>query len=174
MRMIWYEPEAIYANVTCQIIMLRFIGIVWRQFNRYERLNKRATKFIGENYGLVSIKSSTDYRFSFYYRNTSCKKKSFGYTGATYVNRIENLEKKITKYVNETDALTDKIVSLDKQVVAVDEQIKSLNIETQDLSPIKTDIIALQTSIAGINVSVDLMYVDLQSLKNINDNPLAN
>jgi len=98
----------------------------------------------------------------------------FGYTGATYVNRIENLEKKITKYVNETDALTDKIVGLDKQVVAVDEQIKSLNIETQDLSPIKTDIIALQTSIAGINVSVDLMYVDLQSLKNINDNPLAN
>jgi len=98
----------------------------------------------------------------------------FGYTGATYVNRIENLEKKIIKYVNETDALTDKIIGLDKQVVAVDEQIKSLNIETQDLSPIKTDIIALQTSIAGINVSVDLMYVDLQSLKNINDNPLAN
>ena len=98
----------------------------------------------------------------------------FGYTGATYVNRIENLEKKIIKYVNETDTLAEKIIGLDKQVVAVDEQIKSLNIETQDLSPIKTDIIALQTSIAGINVSVDLMYVDLQSLKNINDNPLAN
>ena len=98
----------------------------------------------------------------------------FGYTGATYVNRIENLEKKITKYVNETDALTDKIVGLDKQVVAVDEQIKSLNIETQDLSPIKTDIVMLQTSVAGINASIDSMYDDVQALKNKNDNPLAN
>ena len=98
----------------------------------------------------------------------------FGYTGATYVNRIENLEKKITKYVNETDALTDKIVGLDKQVVAVDEQIKSLNIETQDLSPIKTDVVMLQTSIAGINASIDSMYDDVQALKNKNDNPLAN
>ena len=34
----------------------------------------------------------------------------FGYTGATYVNRIENLEKKITKYVNETDSLADQLV----------------------------------------------------------------
>ena len=77
----------------------------------------------------------------------------FGYTGATYVNRIENLESK---------------------VVAVDEQIKSLNIETQDLSPIKNDIIMLQTSVAGINSSIDSMYDDVQSLKNKNDNPLAN
>mgnify|MGYP003628882571 FL=1 len=98
----------------------------------------------------------------------------FGYTGATYVNRIENLEKKITKYVNETDALADQITDLDKKVVAVDEQIKSLNIETQDLSPIKSDIVALQTSVAGINASVDLIYADVQSLKNKNDNPLAN
>ena len=98
----------------------------------------------------------------------------FGYTGATYVNRIENLEKKITKYVNETDTLAEKIIGLDKQVVAVDEQIKSLNIETQDLSPIKSDIIALQTSVAGINATIEIVYVDVQSLKNINDNPLAN
>ena len=98
----------------------------------------------------------------------------FGYTGATYVNRIENLEKKITKYVNETDSLADQLVDLEKQVVTVDEQIKSLNIETQDLSPIKSDIVALQTSVAGINATIDIVYVDVQSLKNINDNPLAN
>ena len=122
----------------------------------------------------------------------------FGYTGATYVNRIENLESKMVKYINEIDALGDEVSVLDKQVVAVDEQIKSLNIETQDLSPIKADIVelqtsvaglnvetqdlspikadivALQTSVAGINASVDIIYVDVQSLKNINDNPLAN
>ena len=98
----------------------------------------------------------------------------FGYTGATYVNRIENLEKKIAKYVEETDSLADQLVVLEKQVVTVDEQIKSLNIETQDLSPIKSDIVALQTSVAGINATIDIVYVDVQSLKNINDNPLAN
>ena len=54
------------------------------------------------------------------------------------------------------------------------QQIKSLNIETQDLSPIKDDIILLQTSVAGINSSIDSMYDDVQSLKNKNDNPLAN
>ena len=98
----------------------------------------------------------------------------FGYTGATYVNRIENLESKMTRYINEIDALADQVTALDKQVVAVGEQIKSLNIETEDLSPIKDDIVALQTSVAGISASVDSMYDDVRSLKNMNDNPLAN
>ena len=98
----------------------------------------------------------------------------FGYTGATYVNRIENLESKMTRYINEIDALADQVTALDKNVVAVGEQIKSLNVETQDLSPIKNDIVAMQTSIAGINSSIDIMYDDVQSLKNKNDNPLAN
>ena len=98
----------------------------------------------------------------------------FGYTGATYVNRIENLESKMARYINEIDALGDEVAVLDKKVVAVDEQIKSLNIETQDLSPIKADIVALQTSVAGINATIEIVYVDVQSLKNINDNPLAN
>ena len=47
-------------------------------------------------------------------------------------------------------------------------------VETQDLSPIKADIVALQTSVAGINATIEIVYVDVQSLKNINDNPLAN
>ena len=98
----------------------------------------------------------------------------FGYTGATYVNRIENLESKMTRYINEIDALADQVTGLDKNVVAVGEQIKSLNIETEDLSPIKADIIAIQTSVAGINSSIDSMYDDVQALKNKNDNPLAN
>jgi len=110
----------------------------------------------------------------------------FGYTGATYVNRLENLESKMSKYVDEADSLADQMTDLDKQVVAVGEQIKSLNIDTEDLAPIKNDIVALQTSIAGIdivalqtsiaaiNASIDSMYDDVKSLKNKNDNPLAN
>jgi len=76
----------------------------------------------------------------------------FGYTGATYVNRLENLESKMVKFVNEVDSLADQMTDLDKQVVAVGEQIKSLNIDTEDLTPIKNDIVALQTSIAGIDI----------------------
>ena len=110
----------------------------------------------------------------------------FGYTGATYVNRLENLESKMAKYVDEADSLADQMTGLDKQVVAVGEQIKSLNIDTEDLTPIKNDIVTLQTSIAGIdivalqtsiaaiNASIDSMYDDVKSLKNKNDNPLAN
>jgi len=110
----------------------------------------------------------------------------FGYTGATYVNRLENLESKMAKYVDEADSLADQMTDLDKQVVAVGEQIKSLNIDTEDLTPIKNDIVTLQTSIAGIdivalqtsiaaiNASIDSMYDDVKSLKNKNDNPLAN
>ena len=109
----------------------------------------------------------------------------FGYTGATYVNRLENLESKMAKYVDEADSLADQMTDLDKQVVAVGEQIKSLNIDTEDLAPIKNDIVALQTSIAGIdlvalqtsiaaiNASIDSMYDDVKSLKNKSDNPLA-
>ena len=74
----------------------------------------------------------------------------FGYTGATYVNRIENLESKMTRYINEIDALAEQVTA------------------------IKNDIVAIQTSIAGINSSIDSMYDDVQSLKNKNDNPLAN
>ena len=36
------------------------------------------------------------------------------------------------------------------------------------------DIVALQISIAAINASIDSMYDDVKSLKNKNDNPLAN
>ena len=97
----------------------------------------------------------------------------FGYTGATYVNRIENLESKMTRYINEIDTLADEVADMDKQVVSLAEQIKSLNIETEDLTPIKDDIVLLQTSVAGINASVDSMYDDIKALENKNDNPLA-
>ena len=112
-----------------------------------------------DNKKLETLKNSERYKFS----SKKDQKKM-----------IENLESKITRYINEIDALADQVTELDKNVVAVGEQIKSLNIETQDLSPIKNDIVAIQTSIAGINSSIDIMYDDVQSLKNKNDNPLAN
>lgn len=89
----------------------------------------------------------------------------FGYTGATYVNRIENLESATNNYMAATDQLADDIAEIDKKMVAINEQVGSMDIP--DTTELKTDIAKLQSS-------VDSMYDDIQSLKNKNDNPLAN
>ncbi len=88
----------------------------------------------------------------------------FGYTGATYVNRIENLESATNNYMAATDQLSDNIAEIDKRIVALEEKVGSIEI------PDTTDI---KTSIAAINTKVDSMYDDIKSLKNKNDNPLA-
>ena len=88
----------------------------------------------------------------------------FGYTGATYVNRIENLESSTSDYINATDQLADELAEIDKRIVSLEEQIGSIDIP--DTTELKTDIAKLQSS-------VDSMYDDIQSLKNKNDNPLA-
>ena len=88
----------------------------------------------------------------------------FGYTGATYVNRIENLESSTSDYINATDQLADDLAEIDKRIVSLEEQIGSIDIP--DTTDLKTDIAKLQSS-------VDSMYDDIQSLKNKNDNPLA-
>ena len=88
----------------------------------------------------------------------------FGYTGATYVNRIENLESFTNDYMSATDQLADDVAEIDKRIVALEEQIGSIEIP---------DTTELKTSIAGINASIDSMYDDIQSLKNKNANPLA-
>ena len=88
----------------------------------------------------------------------------FGYTGATYVNRIENLESATNNYMAATDQLADDLAEIDKRIVSLEEQIGSIDIP--DTTELKTDIAKLQSSF-------DSMYDDIQSLKNKNDNPLA-
>ena len=88
----------------------------------------------------------------------------FGYTGAEYVNRITNLESATSGYMAATDQLSDDLAEVEKKIVAIEEQIGA--IEVPDTTDLKTDIAKLQSS-------VDSMYDDIQSLKNKNDNPLA-
>ena len=89
----------------------------------------------------------------------------FGYTGATYVNRIENLESFTNDYMAATDQLADDVAEIDKRIVALEEQIGSIEIP---------DTTELKTSIAGINASIDSMYDDIQSLKNKNNSQTCN
>ena len=88
----------------------------------------------------------------------------FGYTGATYVNRIENLESAINNYMSATDQLSDDLSEIEKKIVAIEDQIGSIEIP---------DTTILQTNVAAINTKIESMYDDLKDLKNKDDNALA-
>ena len=128
----------------------------------------------------------------------------FGYTGATYVNRIENLEKKVSRIQGTEDAqqaIEERFSGIETSVEfinkTIDEslllwireaqedisgvQISVGNLEAglegldiPDIDPLQESISATNANIAGIKASIDAMYADVQSLKNKNDNPLAN
>ncbi len=127
----------------------------------------------------------------------------FGYTGATYVNRIENLEKKIGTLVETEDAqqaIEERFAGIETSVEFVNKTIdESLlvwikeaqdnvsaiqvtvgklesdieNIDIPEIEPLQESIANTNASIAGIKASVDAIYADVQSLKNKSDNPLA-
>ena len=127
----------------------------------------------------------------------------FGYTGATYVNRIENLEKKIGTLVEPEDAqqaIEERFASIETSVGFINKTIdESLllwikeaqdnvsaiqvtvgklesdieNIDIPEVEPLQESIANTKASVAGIKASVDAIYADVQSLKNKSDNPLA-
>ena len=127
----------------------------------------------------------------------------FGYTGATYVNRIENLEKKIGSLVETEDAqqaIEERFAGIETSVTFINKTIdESLllwikeaqdnvssiqvtvgklesdieNIDIPEVEPLQESIANTNASVAGIKASVDAIYADVQSLKNKSDNPLA-
>jgi len=102
----------------------------------------------------------------------------FGYTGATYVNRLENLETKMEK-TKETD---DGLGEIEKRFESLDTAIeyinKSLDAEnTGIVSRINinsTDISSLQTQLEGLSIAVRELEKDVVKLEDENKNPLAN
>ena len=102
----------------------------------------------------------------------------FGYTGATYVNRIENLETKMEK-TKETD---DGLGEIEKRFESLDTAIeyinKSLDAEnTGVVSKINinsTSISSLQTQLEGLSIAVRELEKDVVKLEDENKNPLAN
>ena len=127
----------------------------------------------------------------------------FGYTGATYVNRIENLEKKIGTLVETEDAqqaIEERFAGIETSVTFINKTIdESLllwikeaqdnvsaiqvtvgklesdieNIDIPEVEPLQESIANTKASVAGIKASVDAIYADVQALKNKSDNPLA-
>jgi uncharacterized coiled-coil protein SlyX len=127
----------------------------------------------------------------------------FGYTGATYVNRIENLEKKVGRIQGTEDAqqaIEERFAGIETSVSFINKTIdESLllwireaqdnvstiqvtvgklesdieNLDIPDIDPLQEDISVANANIAGIKASVDAIYADVQALKNKSDNPLA-
>ena len=102
----------------------------------------------------------------------------FGYTGATYVNRIENLERKVEK-TKETD---DGLGEIEKRFEILETSIEYIN---KSLDNESTGLIAkidnnnesislLKSQLSGLSIAVKELEKDVEKLEDSNTNPLAN
>ena len=98
----------------------------------------------------------------------------FGYTGATYVNRLENLEAKIEKTQETDDGLGEiekRFESLESSVNYVEKSIDENLIPRLDFS--EEDIVDLKTSITKLDGQVERILQDIKELEEDNKNPLS-
>ena len=92
----------------------------------------------------------------------------FGYAGAGYVNRLENLEKKIGG-IGETEdaqqAIEERFAGIETSVEYLEKQVDSIKIP--DVTNIKTDVATVKADIESLERSVT-------KLEEGSKNPLAN
>ena len=91
----------------------------------------------------------------------------FGYTGATYVNRLENLEAKIggvDEAEDEMKIIEERFASIETSVQFLEKEID--NIEVPDVTEIKTDIATIKADLQSLDKQID-------EIKDDNKNPLA-
>ena len=91
----------------------------------------------------------------------------FGYTGAEYVNRLENLEAKIggiSEAEDEMKIIEERFASIETSVQFLEKEIDS--IEVPDVTDIKTDI-------ATIKADLESLDKRIEEIKDDNKNPLG-
>ena len=102
----------------------------------------------------------------------------FGYTGATYVNRIENLEAKVVTITTTKSGLQDIEKRFEGIETSVEYINKSLDSENTGLiSKIDTNdesINLVKAQLEGLSVAVRSLEKDVEKLEDKNTNPLAN
>jgi len=95
----------------------------------------------------------------------------FGWTGATYANKIENLEKKMATVTKTKDAQ----IEIEERFVEIETSVNFLEKEIDKIEIPDTEQISAEVS--GIKVSIDSIRKDLERLeeevKKENKNPLA-
>ena len=91
----------------------------------------------------------------------------FGYTGATYVNRIANLEAKIGgigEAEDEMKIIEERFASIETSVQFLEKEIDS--IEVPDVTDIKTDVATIKAEIQNLQREID-------KIEDADKNPLA-
>ena len=94
----------------------------------------------------------------------------FGYTGATYVNRIENLETK-ARQAKETEQGVDEVInrieSLETSVEYINKTIdETILLKINNLESIRSDM-------SGMKADIESVKTDIKIFKEENKNPLA-
>ena len=92
----------------------------------------------------------------------------FGYTGATYVNRLENLEAQIGGISDTEDA--QKII--EERFVAIETSVDYMNKSIDGL--VIPDNSDLKASVASLTTDVERLWSEVDEIKEDNKNPLSN
>ena len=102
----------------------------------------------------------------------------FGYTGATYVNRIENLEAKVVTITTTKSGLQDiekRFEGIETSVEYINNSLDSEN--TGLISKIDNNdesISSLKSQLEGLSVAVRSLEKDVEKLEDGDKNPLSN
>ena len=99
----------------------------------------------------------------------------FGYAGAGYVNRLENLEKKIGG-IGETE---DAQQEIEQRFAGIETSVEYINktIDEDLIVSLKSQastVSSLKAELSGLSISVKELEKDIDKLEEGNKNPLAN
>ena len=99
----------------------------------------------------------------------------FGYTGATYVNRLENLEAAIGSVSDTEDA--QKVI--EERFVAIETSVEYINKSIDEginpsLKKISEAYNGTSNDVASLQAEVQYLQNDVSALKDDSKNPLAN
>jgi peptidoglycan hydrolase CwlO-like protein len=98
----------------------------------------------------------------------------FGYTGATYVNRIENLETK-AQQAKETEQGVDEVIN---RIEALETSVSYMNKIIDETILIKIDsqsnkVEEIKSDMSGMKADIESVKTDIKIFKEENKNPLA-
>lgn len=101
----------------------------------------------------------------------------FGYTGATYVNKIEDLEAKVTA-INKTidESLLLWLREAEESISIIEVSVGKLQSKVDtipDLSPVEGNISVIRVDLGKIESNLDSLEKQLEKLEDKDANPLA-
>jgi len=94
----------------------------------------------------------------------------FGYTGATYVNRIENLETK-ARQAKETEQGVDEVIN---RIEALETSVEYINKTIDETILLKiNNLESIKADMSGMKADIESVKTDIKIFKEENNNPLA-